>query len=524
MRKAILFLGLLLTAILASGSACAQSQYHWTDFHWPNGTPFCASPLGCPDLGSSCLSASNEWWPGAASEHLRLCTLDGPGAARAYVDAYCCGQLYVAYPKLYCDSDQQADINGARSGCIPRHPPNRDCRDSANSNASAGLCGNPVSLTSGNKRQVVVDFTTAGPNALTFTRTYNSQGEADTPLFAKPLGIKWQSNFDSYLLSNGSSSMTVYRSTGTTINFTLSGSTWMPPADMPVKLVQITNGWQFTGIDDTVETFDSSLRLTQIAGRNGYTQNLTYDGSGKLTTVRDSYSRTLRFSYTGPRVTTMVAADGTVYQYAYDKSLTPLQSDPDRLISVAYPAANAGGSGSNRTVTYQYENPDYPGYLTGITDEKGVRFATWTYDADGHAASSQHAGGTEAYAFVYNNANGTRTSTGPLGKQEIYTYATVQGYPQVSSIARQASPNSPAATQTYTYDSNGYLASVTDFNGNTTTYVHDAHGLETSRTEAFGTALARTVTTSWSTTSACPPRSSSPAGPQPSPTTPTAAC
>ena len=49
-----------------------------------------------------------------------------------------------------------------------------------------------------------------------------------------------------------------------------------------------------------------------------------------------------------------------------------------------------------------------------------------------------------------------------------------------------------------TYDSNGFISSRTDFNGNTTTYVHNSRGLETSRTEAAGTPQERTITTEWS--------------------------
>ena len=55
-------------------------------------------------------------------------------------------------------------------------------------------------------------------------------------------------------------------------------------------------------------------------------------------------------------------------------------------------------------------------------------------------------------------------------------------------------------TMSMSYDANGYLASETDWKGNITTYVHDAQGRETSRTEASGTAQARTITPQWDTT------------------------
>jgi YD repeat-containing protein len=47
----------------------------------------------------------------------------------------------------------------------------------------------------------------------------------------------------------------------------------------------------------------------------------------------------------------------------------------------------------------------------------------------------------------------------------------------------------------------GYVASRTDYNNNVTQYTYDgSRGLETSRTEAYGTPRARTITTQWHTT------------------------
>ena len=52
----------------------------------------------------------------------------------------------------------------------------------------------------------------------------------------------------------------------------------------------------------------------------------------------------------------------------------------------------------------------------------------------------------------------------------------------------------------FIYDSTGYLASQTDWNGNVTTYVNNAIGQPTSVTEAAGTSLTRTTTISYDTT------------------------
>ena len=52
----------------------------------------------------------------------------------------------------------------------------------------------------------------------------------------------------------------------------------------------------------------------------------------------------------------------------------------------------------------------------------------------------------------------------------------------------------------FTYDTNGFMASSSDWDGNLTTYTHDPRGDETSRVEASGTALARTIGTTWLST------------------------
>lgn len=173
-----------------------------------------------------------------------------------------------------------------------------------------------------------------------------------------------------------------------------------------------------------------------------------------------------------------------------------LANHNDRLKQVTYP-----GTGSP-TVQYKYENATYPYALTGIVDQNGLRYATWAYDANKRASSSMHGTNAETTTFSYNlsGGTGTVTVTNALGKVFVYTVAAVpgSGVGKVTEIQQQASTNTPAATLTRTYNSAGYLASRTDNNGDVTQYQRNSRGLETSRTEAYGTSLARTITTTWS--------------------------
>jgi YD repeat-containing protein len=504
MRKLILgFIFIAVGAFFAAAGGAAKAAGNWTDFSLPGQTPWCGGGGGCPSLHDSCMSAAYSWWASDPAAHLRACYVIDENSGHADVDAYCCAALYQATPQLTCPFGQIPDPS-VPTGCRP--PDDPPCCTGAGGGGAptdSPMEGNPLVVSGGAKFDQFVDFATAGPNALSFVRTYNSHSRATLGLRNLPLGHKWLSNFDFFLWSGSPSNyntMYALRPDGSTLTFTLSGSVYTTASDRPLKLVKNTSTFTLTDIDDTVETYDLTGKLQSIVRRNGYTQTLAYDSNGKLQSVTDSYGRALTFTFSGDRLSTMTVPDGTLYRYVYDKSFSSIyQPQPDRLIGVVYPKTGAVDSGANPQATYHYENTTYPLWLTGITDEKGVRYVTWSYDADGRAVSSEHAGGVDETTLTF-NVNGTVTATRPLGKQIIYSFTTIAGRPHVSSIAQQASANTPSATESRTYDSNGFIASRTDNKGNVTNYVYDARGLQTSRTEAHGTAQARTIATTWHST------------------------
>ena len=94
----------------------------------------------------------------------------------------------------------------------------------------------------------------------------------------------------------------------------------------------------------------------------------------------------------------------------------------------------------------------------------------------------------------------TSSSTVTDANGNAHTYALAANYGLVQPTAVTGVPDPKAGGASFTYDANGFVASRTDYVGNVTTYTHNAKGEETSRTEAYGTALARTITTTWHAT------------------------
>jgi len=345
-------------------------------------------------------------------------------------------------------------------------------------------CGDPINIGTGNVFEQVIDYQTTGPNQLSFARSYNSA----PGIFEFPLGRNWRSSFDRSLIILSASWIYVERANGQELSFTFNGGAWTGDSDVDFTLTQGGSTWTLTDSTDTVESYTttsngSEALLTSIQARNGYTQTLTYNSSDQLVSVSDSYNRTLAFTYQNYLLQTVTTPDGLVLTYGY----TPL----NQLASVSYSTTPATSQ------SYLYENADLPYALTGIIDEDGNTYATWTYDSSSRGLTSQHAGGAGLTTVVYNDTDGSRTVTNALGETATYSFATLQGVPKVTEIDRQATTTTAAATETFTYDANGYLASQSDWNGNVTTYVNDSRGEPLTVNQAVGTPQATTTTTTY---------------------------
>lgn len=338
--------------------------------------------------------------------------------------------------------------------------------------------GNPVNAGTGNKLQVETDFAGGAASGLALARAYNSQDAS-----ASAFGAGWHSTWHRGLAVSGRT-VTVTREDGRQDAFRAFSGAWAADPDVtsalaPEPATGPQTGWRLVRGDDSVELYTADGLLLSVATREGRLTTLAYNASGQLTTVTGPFGHQLAFAYDAAgHVRQMTAPGGQSYAYAYDGL--------GNLVSVTYP------DGAVRQ--YVYENPAFPNALTGVVDELGNRFATYGYDSLGRATSTQHADGAELTTVAY-NADGTSTVTDALGN--AHTYALQTQFSRVKPAAVTGAPVPNAGAQAYAYDANGFVASRTDFNGNTTAYTRDARGLELSRTEAQGTPQARAVTTTW---------------------------
>jgi RHS repeat-associated protein len=230
--------------------------------------------------------------------------------------------------------------------------------------------------------------------------------------------------------------------------------------------------------------------LQSITLRNGYAQTMTYNSNGQLAAVTDSYGRQLIFTYSNGVVSTVTTPDGLVLTYGYNS----INSTDDQLASVSYSASPVTSQ------QYLYQNANLPYALTSIQDENGAPYESWTYDTFGRGLTSQTGGIANLTTVTYDLTNQMRTVTNALGVTDTYTVAFLQNDWKTTTISRAATSTTAAATETSTYDANGYLSSKTDWNGNQTTYVNNSHGDPTTINEGVGSSVARTTTIAYDPT------------------------
>lgn len=402
--------------------------------------------------------------------------------------------------------------------------------------------GNPLLIQTATKEETAVDFVNAD-GTLSVSRNYRSQPSSDTvgyiPSLEGDLGQNWRSNFylrlqlrDNFGSSPSATGVTLFLPDGSSFDFDgtaaqtkygykvqFNGTLPSPPSG-----IRTTGGqWKVTDPDGRIwilqmyqGPFTEFLLARPITATSpgGYTQTYAYKTTGGIDTVTDSYGRQMVFSWNSNPTGSTTSVDATIAQIVLPDS-TRIEYSYNRIGPVTTPATGQFRLAEVRRVradntlidktTYQYEAIGLPFHLTGVTDARNVRYATFGYDAEGRATSSEHAGGVDRTLVAYSEtaSEGRRTVTNALGKQATYRYQLLGANKTIGNLLGVdgiASPNCPASASSYTFNANGFIASQTDEEGRITAFLRDSFGRATSVTRGSGTPLASTATTVWNTT------------------------
>lgn len=418
--------------------------------------------------------------------------------------------------------------------CIPSTYPVTaepcDCPVAKGTNGQFPSVGDPVSVSTGAKTEVVTDYSSGGPYPIEITRYYRSMMMPDNPRTAG-IGLAWRLNLIGRRLDIANSQLVlVSRDDGqqtrfgdyvgngitpwTAISIAESYQNGQPTVayqtDAKDKFVYVVgSGYEYTDENDRTDVFGNCLLRSRFRG--GYVRTYTYPNSNTdcqhPIQISDTLGRVVNFVWNGDLLSEVDLPDGTRITYGY-QALNDANNQPIPGSEVLTQVSRYKADGTLiDTRGYQYDRTRQTTtvpLLTGVIDAKGVQVDTTTYDSSGRVLTAQGPNGADAVSLSYDDANNKRTVTNALGQVDVYTMrggtSASPNWPlvfKVTGIARQASATVPAGTYSQASDPPGFLGTKTDWNGKVTNYTNDSAGNETQRVEDVG-GLARTYNTTWS--------------------------
>ena len=337
-------------------------------------------------------------------------------------------------------------------------------------------CGNPVNIGAGNKFQKEIDYVDEA-GYLRFERYFNG------------LDGRWRHSYQAALYQD-QAAYAVSLSDGEVVLFKRIDQLFQPEAAGVGSMSLDGDVTNYNDPDGNTFGFDAQGRLIAQKDNLGRVTTLVYQDAGNgatRITVTDAYGKTAEIVESKAHDLRSIQVGDLSVTYDYDEK--------SRLTS----ATRTRGNHSVRR-TYLYEDARNAAWLTGLMDERGIRYATWTYDDQGRAVSSEHAGGTEKVTMTY-EPDGSVTVANALGHTTRYRYQVVQGMKRIVAIDGEPTAGCPASNTRYTYTTDGQIATRTDALGHVTAYTYDTLGRETKQVEGQGSAEERTTSTTWDGTS-----------------------
>jgi len=352
-----------------------------------------------------------------------------------------------------------------------------------------------TSLSEGNIREdyPVVTVKSAYGTALPFGLSYNSyNADGSKVQLDTGLGFGWTHTYNTLLFQQRGQMFRLGadgRVTQYYMNYSGNGGSYISDTGYFETMTKQPDGsfivtnknqswWRFGSVSNTPFLVAGPVyRLLQMGDRNQNTDTMSYNASGLLTSVTDTFGRTLQFTYNASNKLSSVTdplGRTTTFQYDSQARMPTQITDP-----------------IGNTVQYTY-NAQYQ--MTRKVDRDG-RMYFYTYkslrpfmvtDGNGQPWFSL----TNPTNWAVNQTNLTyslrrqyvpSTTTSTDGKGNLWQYS----YDSNGYITQTTAPD--GSTTLYSYDpASRQISSMTDADGNTTTYQYDGNGNRIEMTDALG--------------------------------------
>lgn len=320
-------------------------------------------------------------------------------------------------------------------------------------NTNSGYSLDPVNTAIGNYIFNRKDIEIPGRGLpIIFQRDYNSQDVQDGPF-----GFGWNHNYNSGLVINSDSSVTIRWGDGRAVYYTPDSSNGYTPQPGVFNTLIANNDGTYTlkEKDQTRYLFNSAKKLSSITDKNGNVIALTYTGNN-LTKITDTVGRPINLTYdANNRITRMTDPVGRTVRFDYDAS--------GNLIS----SMDMNGNVTRHTYDAAHQ-------MLAATDPRSNIFVTNVYDAQKRVVTSQKDAKQGQTTYTYDEANRKTTIVDQMN------YTTVHYYDDLLRLIQET--DARGYSSYYTYDAAGNRTEAKNKNGNITRYGY-YNGNVTSKTD-----------------------------------------
>lgn len=139
------------------------------------------------------------------------------------------------------------------------------------------------------------------------------------------------------------------------------------------------SGFEYITVDNKTETYDNSGKLLSIKSPAGVEHTVAYTGNN-ISTITHNAGEVLTFLFSGNQLSSIMDSNNRTWGYRYNAGNLQYVDNPD-----------------GTTREYHYEDGRYPNALTGITDERSIRYSHYSYDTKRRAATSYHGPQTNVF-------------------------------------------------------------------------------------------------------------------------------
>lgn len=316
--------------------------------------------------------------------------------------------------------------------------------------------GNPINVTNGNKYEREEDLSPLpGKLGMEFVRHYNSQ-----TTYQGAIGYGWSHSYDVQFNVVDDHHITLRQADGRVLYFEKQKSgDYIAQQAADGHLKKVSEGYDWKWFSGRTLQFTEKGQLQRIVSATGQVTQLYYTADRKLIKIIDPQDRRISLAYNNKGYLVELTDPGNAkYHYVYDQK--------GNLEKVIYP--------DKSTRVYHYEDQYDPHNLTGLTDQRGIRFATWRYDDQDRAILSTHANGVQKVTLKFEK--GKTLVTNSKGVTSTYTIGMVNHVPVVERVDGPGCSSCGTGDIEYVYNNHVQIRRILTQDGKDTINRYDASG------------------------------------------------